>query len=622
MSADQAARVVRLNGLLKSYQGSGLTPMSGADASSSLKMDLNDALTGYRSAARQAGMIDAGGNSTLQTATQQANSHLSAPTMADGSAYSQIGQLRLPIGHQDAVTDGLGLLNDVAPNQFSGNTVGPFSLLSQKAGPWLTGAAGLGATAAGHPVVGAELGLAALGGGATSAGAQALSKFGGLLDRATGLSMTPAEARLAQAQKVLARNPDTFVPTNNPVEDLRDLTGSLNRQQQTDAAWQQHLAGLADANAVWTKALSQQSKQNASAAADTLSNALWSPAADPSAPNLTAVTNSQVRGSKADQGALAKRDATEQAQQQASQSRGQNQVDQAGNWMERQLIQKAKSASPGVPITGAAALQPGADVFSATGGRFGSPAGLQDPRLLGAVPDPQSAPVSGSPAPPQPQSPAASGPPVSGQMSGSTGPSSSGFLPTGGMALAQMMHGERFPGVALPSPDELHSAIDDLAADGSIAPQLADHLHAGGDAPSRHTAAQIADRVATGNGLPSILDPRMAGLQDAQRQFQQASGEVSSLMGGQGSQAAPQVPNGGPRGPILNQARWQGAANTYQRHATQMMQIAPTTAEKQAISQIAATPAAADKQAVLDVYQANNPGADLSRFTPQLMKGI
>ena len=93
----------------------------------------------------------------------------------------------------------------------------------------------------------------------------------------------------------------------------------------------------------------------------------------------------------------------------------------------------------------------------------------------------------------------------------------------------------------------------------------------------------------------------------------QAGAEVSSLMG---------APNGGARGPVDNVYRWQGAANTYQRHATQMMQIAPTSAEKQAISQIAATPAAADKQAVLDVYQANNPGADLSRFTPQLMKGI
>ena len=202
-----------------------------------------------------------------------------------------------------------------------------------------------------------------------------------------------------------------------------------------------------------------------------------------------------------------------------------------------------------------------------------------------------------------------------------------GMLPTGGAALAQAIFRDYHPTLPLPSAGELHGAVDDLAADGLLHPQLADLLHAGGNAPDRHVAANIADRVATGRGLPSILDPQAQGLQDATRQFQQfsqASGEVSALMGQQGPPAGGvTVPNGATngRGPIVNLPRWQAAVGSYRQHARNMMALAPTPAEKQAIATIAAEPTAAGKAAIRDSYLAANPGADGSRFTAPLMRG-
>ena len=56
-------------------------------------------------------------------------------------------------------------------------------------------------------------------------------------------------------------------------------------------------------------------------------------------------------------------------------------------------------------------------------------------------------------------------------------------------------------------------------------------------------------------------------------------------------------------------------------HVKTIIALAPTPAEKTALSQVATAPRGIDKQAILDVYPAGNLNADLSRFTPQLMKG-
>ncbi len=66
-------------------------------------------------------------------------------------------------------------------------------------------------------------------------------------------------------------------------------------------------------------------------------------------------------------------------------------ADTAGNWLERQLIDKFKAANQMVPVTGAGAIgatTPEA-VFQATGGRYGNPAG--DPPQMNGMPAPGGA---------------------------------------------------------------------------------------------------------------------------------------------------------------------------------------------------------------------------------------
>ena len=135
---------------------------------------------------------------------------------------------------------------------------------------------------------------------------------------------------------------------------------------------------------------------------------------------------------------------------------------------------------------------------------------------------------------------------------------------------------------------------------------------------SRDTAYKVAVHAAG--------QTQVQGLQDAQRAFlsnpqSQAQADVSAALGGSAAPGVPAVPSAGTRGPVIDPVRYKAAVSSYQRHAQQMFQVAPTPAAKQAISQIAATPAGADKQAILDVFKANNPGADVSVFTPQLMRG-
>ncbi len=281
--------------------------------------------------------------------------------------------------------------------------------------------------------------------------------------------------------------------------------------------------------------------------------------------------------------------------------------------------------------------------FVESGGMQGSP--VEGPAPGGPQPAPRPAPmVQPVPqAPPQtaPQSPAGvpTGPstasPATPVAQPAQGPSSGlqGGLPSGALALTQMVHRDYYPQQALPAFGEMADAINGLASQGAIHPLHAAAALSGQNVP-RQVAGMIADRVATGRGLPSILTPS-APFQGAQEAFetamqgtaQQATADVQQAMGGTGGGAAT-APNGVPNGatngrpPILNMARWQGASNTYQRHAATMGILAPTPGEKQAISQIAAEPSSVGKAAIRDGYLAAHPGADARRFTPQLMKGV
>ena len=186
------------------------------------------------------------------------------------------------------------------------------------------------------------------------------------------------------------------------------------------------------------------------------------------------------------------------------------------------------------------------------------------------------------------------------------GPPSPFAAPSGGQVLTQQVFRDLNPGRALPDTMDIHRAVGAL---GDRLDPLEAFKAAHGMNVDRDTAYLLARHLST--------DPAMAPATGSAAIPSQATAEVSSLMGG-----SSMLPNGGDRGPIQNLPRWQAAGANYQRHAANMMILATSPAEKQAISQIAAIPDAAGKQAVRDAYQANNPGADLSRFTSQLMRGV
>lgn len=667
LTPEEAAQTVRAGTALDSYGAGGINSPAARAAYTS---DLNSTIGQYRRAATAAGYVDPEDGRAIGQAAAMANGGAASP----GAATAGVRALDLPGYHGDALEGSLGQLQAVSALPSGGGAVGPMSSLVAKAAPVVAGLSALGAAHGGD-----YYGAAELAGGAISGAtiASPLLRLAGTVgDKMLGTSMTPAEARFAAAQRVASRaGMDT---SGNPLGDLQsavsDARGdvqdaTINAQNdadqaalyaQADQAWKQHAAQQADVNGTWQKAIAQRDRQNASGQPDTLSAALWRDAEQSSSPNLAAVTTSQARGFQADQAGLAQRDAQDAAAQAATEARGRNLSDQAGAWLERQQMQAAKATNAGVPITGAAALtarDPQA-LFEATAGRYGSPA---DPdqqflmktaqRQIGSGPSPGGAAAAEAPAG-RPSGVATGGLPgqpvgmAQGQLGGAStslqatpgtmppgampGPFL-GMLPSGGGALAQAIFRDYHPTQPLPSPAELHNAVDDLSADALITPQLADHLHAGGNAPSRHVAANIADRVATGRGLPSILDPQTQALQDAQRQFStpngqqqaaQATADVQAAMGGPTGAPGTPIPNGGPRGPVLNLPRYQAAVGSYQQHARMMFAVATTPAAKTAVAQIAATPAAADKQAILDVFKAENPGADASVFTPQLMKGV
>ena len=260
--------------------------------------------------------------------------------------------------------------------------------------------------------------------------------------------------------------------------------------------------------------------------------------------------------------------------------------------------------------------------FEQSGGMQGSP--MENTPRASMAPNggaPAPSPAPGPQAPPQqpPQAPPAApeqapATPLPAQPqappTGLQGP------PTGVQSLAQMMFKDYHPQQGAPLPGEMSTAINSLAQQGVLSEQHAAVANAGmmGANPNeaRMIAAHISNHVAGQRGLPSTLMSRPAV--DPAAQAGQASSDVQAAMSGQ--------PNGGPRGPIENMARWQGAKSTYQTHASNMGMLAGSSAEKQAISQIATEPTAAGKASILQSYTAANPGVDLSRFTPQLMKGI
>ncbi|WP_428377970.1 hypothetical protein [Lichenicoccus sp.] len=623
MTPEQAAQQVLLHDAVSQYGASnGLKP---AQASQAYGDATNAALSAYRSTALKAGAIDPDQASALMAAQRSA---------AAGTGGSAVKAAGLDGYHQDAVANGVGQIDALANQAPSSGTVGPFasvgSAVGAKAAPVVGGLGALTAAAAGnyHTALDIALGSAAGHSVLPVAGKAA----GGVIDWALGAGMTPQQAQLLAARRVLAKS-GISLPSSDPLGDLQSAVSDVNgdftdqqtnvantaadalRAKQTATGYSQNAKATAAAEAVWAGALSQQAKQQAAGNPDPLSSALWADAQQQgNPPNLKAVTNSQIAGFTADQSALAKRDTQEQAADAAAQQRGQSLNEQAAAWLERDAIRQYKSNTPDAPVTGVGSLTASTpqQLFGATAGKYGSPADPTPPQMLqppvaplGAAPRPVAAPPAApTPAPATPLPAAAPVP--------STGLGAGPLTPSGGQALVSMLHQQHF-GTPLQTPD-ITAAIEDLAADGTLHPFHADAALSG-QLIDRQLAGHIAARA-------QLLKTQGQTSLDQGAISSQATADVQQAMGNAPA-AAPTAgtPNGGPRGPILNLTRYQGAVGNYQRHAQQMFMLATSPAEKQAVSEIAATPATADKAAIRDAYVRTHPGADLSRFTPTLMRG-
>ena len=678
---DAAASVLRASQMLQ--EATAATPKaSPASAAATVSSNLQRGLTAHVAMLKRTGLIDADDASSLKSAISDA----ADPSHTGAGLQATVDGLNLPLPLSTPLSQGLQDLNTVSSGILSTSAAGPLRSLGRLAGIYSapvvsavgSNSVGLGPLldlAAGAAGVAAHRPAAAVGGAVGSLG-----------DLIAGTRVSPADALTAAATKTLGGASPGALPTDqlaavqtayrdaqaSAASDAASAAAATTKAKQVDQAYKQNSAATNAAEDAWTKAEAQKAKQDAAGAPDPLSATLWKAAQPDTSPNLSAVTTSQSRGFQADQSAIIQQAQARAQAQAAMEARGRNLADQAGNWIERQQIAAFKQANPDVPVTGAAALQAQgpAQVFDATGGRYGSPAG-EVAEMTGIRSGPASATLqvqptatpnaTPSPAPSQGLSgapPAASsGSPVVSMPSGPTGapaslqaapggmsrapfgPFPAGANPTGliqpetgGKALATMMHRQNFGGPA-PTPDELSSAIDDVAADGLVHPHEADAAHAGQNV-SPAFALTIAHRVQAAR----MAAPISATAAD------QATAEVGNLLanppgvsmpaGYSANSAIIARPSTGPTGslaapfgvdgqgtPIRNPIAYRGAQTAYQRHAATMIALAQSPAEKQALSQIATEPRSVDKAAIRDVYQAANPNADLSRFTSALMAG-
>jgi hypothetical protein len=392
-------------------------------------------------------------------------------------------------------------------------------------------------------------------------------------------------------------------PLTNPIPALQDSVQGIKRARQVDAAWAQNAADTAATDATWNKAEAQAGRQSAKAAPDFLGDAFWLGHEPPPA-NIKAATASQVRGFSADQADQVRA----RAQQQATQEKGTNLQESSGAWLERQLMQKFKQTNPGVPVTGAGVLSARTpeDLFTATQGAYGSPAWATSPGVAGITAQ-DAAPVVQAarnrvaarvPATPQP------GAPELRPM---------GALATNGKALTQAIFRDHFPGHAIPTTDEIDSAINDAAVDGLDPDQANAALNSPTANYSRDFAHHLAARVAGYRGLASAPDA------EATQAIQNAFAQGNQTLAGAGNGFANGPSNMG-RG-INNLPRWTQATHTYRNHGNQMIQAAQSPSEALALSRVMAEPTAARKQAIAAEFAQANPEADMSRFTPELMRG-
>ena len=642
-STDAAASAVRSSAALRAAQTAapGVTPaQAAANATGSLQQGLQQ----YTGILKNAGLLHPDDAATVRQAVADA----ADPTKPNGGAGVVEG-LGLPAQVAEPLSNGVADLNTLSSGALTGARTGPLSRLgnaaAQLGGPIASAGAGVIGALHGN-------GLEALTGAAGAVGLTAAhnpigaigARAGAIGDRLLGASALPGAVIPATAQRTLdaagvsagAQPLDQVAGAQAAVRaaqgqaasDAQDAATAALKARQTDQAWKANTAAQSAAEDAWSKAMAQRQRQNAAGAPDPLSAALWQQA-EASAPNLQAVTASQVGGFNSSVAGRAMQapqseaaNTASAAQLQADQARGTNLSEQAGAALERMLIAQHKAANPSVPITGAPALTASSpeQVFAATGGRYGSPAGTTPPMNgfsvtpEGSPAAPAGSPVVFMPPPAGPTPGSLQGP--AGGMSGTPsfplGPTPGLIQPaTGGQALAQMIHRQQFGGPA-PTPAEMGTAINDIAGHGLVHPLEADAAHTG-QAITPGFANTIAHHVQAQRGLPSAWS--------ATGSLDQASADVQGALGGD-MPSNPVSPTPLMRAPVRDPIRWNAARADNMAHADDMAGLAPTQGEKQAILSIKGVKSAAEKQAILDRYRTAHPGTDTSRFTDRLMKGV
>lgn len=165
--------------------------------------------------------------------------------------------------------------------------------------------------------------------------------------------------------------------------------------------------------------------------------------------------------------------------------------------------------------------------------------------------------------------------------------------------------------------DDIHQAIAHTVQNGSLAKVIGtkDGVAAVGDALAHHGGDLRGDK---GHQIINLVAAQVAqnkgmiGQLDANRGGRQSFEGVSTGQPGVGAQGDAAVPNGGPRGPILNLHRWKGAAANAQGSASAMAgaeEARGNVALARTVRSMAAVPAAGQKTSLANAHLASlKPG--------------
>jgi len=588
-------------------------------------------MSALASSMRRAGLLTRDQHSVISGAIEQATAPKTSLGTEAGSALDKIRNMAaIPDDYRIALINGLKHLDTASSNKVQKSFAGPFERVGGVAGA-------IAGTTASRLIPGSGylMEIAGVRPGA-AIGASVLRP----VDRLMGTPTSALKKLSGQAARVNAITGQSTV--DDPLGAVRDLTAEANSlpqapRQAKPLTTDQKFAGVEAAQRGVVKAAkARQGAYNGafrtaesaglapgappSAPPDILTNPrFWKqPAAPDEAPNLDAVTRSQVSGFNADQRELAQRDAaTAKAEE-----RGQALNEKASDWIVRQQIGKFKKQNPDVPIQNQEMVRDASPqgLFAATGGKFGSPAGATDPGVAGITQG-----VSGdrqvTPRPVQ-TAPNTTLPPIDAEAQNAILEAFPEPM-TGGKVLVNqiLQHDVRQP-TALH--DEIDTATNEAALNGLPLEQV-DKMLSGDPTTHPKAARYVASMVSHLRGLTAhpgefrgLGSPDQEASQAIDRAFGAASAKVQGIAG---------LPNGPTAlsGPVRNAHHYMGAANNYHDAVRAYTDLAsrnlgpdhPVTLN---LPRLHIAKMSADKEAIAQDLSRAYPEA-AGYFPPELLKG-